>query len=114
MDIEKFRQGQEIMTDILAKDLEEYHKLVNQKLETFTWKIFAGFLLSKGWTHKDRYLIWNPPECYSCGQEITIDSRGRIECYCNECERMDKPYNPFILDGEELKKTEESRKEGKP
>ena len=53
-------------------------------------------------------------ECEVGGQEITIDSRGRIECYCNECERMDKPYNPFILDGEELKKTEESRKEGKP
>jgi len=52
MDIQKFNKKQEIMKDILSKDLEEYHKLVNQKIETFSWKIFAGFLLSKGWENK--------------------------------------------------------------
>lgn len=34
----------------LAKDIEEYHSLVNQDIKTFSWKIFADFLLSKGWT----------------------------------------------------------------
>jgi len=109
MNKDKYLQGQEMLKNALAENIEEYHKLVHQKIETFTFKIFAGFLLSKGWTHKDSYLIQNPPSCYSCGSEINIDEKGNPECYCNECVPEDNPYH---LKGEELKKTEEAKKRG--
>lgn len=109
MDKDKYLQGQEMLKNALAEHMEEYHKLVHRKIETFSFKIFAGFLLSKGWTHKDSYLIQNPPSCYSCGEEIKIDEKGNPECYCNDCVPEDNPYH---LTGEELKKTEEAVKRG--
>lgn len=106
---DKHCQGQEMLRKALAEDIEEYHRLVNQKMETFSWDVFAGFLLSKGWTHKNSYLIFNPPECYSCGQEVKVDEKGHPECYCHECLPEDNPYH---LKGQELKRTEEARKRG--
>lgn len=51
---DKWCQRQEMLQKELAENIEEYHRLVNQKMETFSWHIFAGFLLSKGWTQMRR------------------------------------------------------------
>jgi hypothetical protein len=53
MDIKKYLKRQEILKKALAADITEYHRLVHQKIETFSFDIFAGFLLSKGWTHTE-------------------------------------------------------------
>ncbi len=41
-----------MIQDRLANDLEEYYKLVNGNILTFSWKIFANFLITKGWVDK--------------------------------------------------------------
>ena len=92
----------EDLRDKLEKDIEEYHRLVRGDMLCFSWKIFADFLITKG------YGLKCDLECYSCGNSIKNDG-DRPECYCNDCVPED---NPNILRGDELKRTVEARKRG--
>lgn len=76
-----------------------------------TSDVWPAYLRIMEYLTKDdsHYLMPKDVCCYSCGEEIKLDGKGILECYCNDCERMD---NPNILTGDELKRTEEARKRG--
>lgn len=80
-----YRPQIEKLIERMAIDIENYHHLVHQGTKTFSWKIFAGYLIARGWMLEEEKTTckWEKTSHeYNSMCGYTHDS---VSDYCPDC-----------------------------